>query len=58
MRTSGGRGAEGRIMAFPILALIVAASMSSGGLNVSLISLESVVRQTITSVVDFVIGLF
>jgi len=58
MRTSGGRGAEGWIMAIPIVALIVAASMSSGGLNFSLISLERVVRQTITAVVDFVIGLF
>jgi hypothetical protein len=45
-------------MAIPIVALIVAASMSSGGLNFSLISLERVVRQTITAVVDFVIGLF
>lgn len=58
MRTSGGRGAEGWIMIFPILALIVAASMSSGGLNASLISLESAVRQTIMSVVGFVSRLF
>jgi hypothetical protein len=58
MRTSGGRGAEGWIMVFPILALIVAGSMSSGGLHFTLITLESVARQTITSVVDFVVQLF
>ena len=56
MRTSGGRGADGWIMAIPILALIVASTMSAGGIDGMLIMLEGVVRTTITSVVDFVTG--
>lgn len=58
MRTSGGRGAEGWIMAIPILALIVASTMSAGGVDGMLIMLEGTVRTTITSLVDFVRGLF
>ena len=58
MRTSGGRGAEGWIMAIPILALIVAASMSHGGADGMLLMLESTVRTTVTAVVDFVTGFF
>ena len=54
MRTSGGRGAEGWIMAIPMLALIVAGSMASGGVDSVLILLEGVIRQTLTSVVDFI----
>ena len=57
MRTSGGRGAEGWIMAIPIFALVVAASMSAGGLDAMLISLEGAIRQTFTAVADFVRGL-
>jgi hypothetical protein len=57
MRTSGGRGNDGWIMAIPILALIVAATMSNGGVAGMLLMLESVVRTTITSVVDFVSAL-
>lgn len=44
-------------MAIPILALIVAATMSNGGVAGMLLMLESVVRTTITSVVDFVSAL-
>jgi hypothetical protein len=58
MRTSGGRGAEGWIMGIPILALILASTMSSGGVDGMLIMLEGVLRTTITSVVDLVRGLF
>jgi hypothetical protein len=58
MRTSGGRGAEGWIIAIPVLALIIASTMSAGGLDAMLIMLEGVVRTTITSVVDVVTGLF
>jgi hypothetical protein len=57
MRTSGGRGNDGWIMAIPILALIVAATMSNGGVGGMLLMLEGVVRTTITSVVDFVSAL-
>ena len=58
MRTSGARGAEGWIMAIPIFALIVASTMSAGGVDGMLIMLEGVVRTTISSVVDFVSALF
>ena len=58
MRTSGGRGADGWIVAFPIVALIVASTMSAGGVNGMLIMLEGVVRTTISSVVLFVSALF
>jgi len=58
MRTSGGRGAEGWIIAIPVLALIIASTMSAGGVDAMLIMLEGVVRTTITSVVDVVTGLF
>ena len=58
MRTSGGRGADGWIMAIPIFALIVASTMSAGGIDGMLIVLEGIVRTTITSVVDFVRALF
>jgi hypothetical protein len=58
MRTSGGRGAEGWIMAIPIFALIIASTMSAGGIDSMLIMLEGTVRTTINSVVDFVRALF
>ena len=54
MRTSGGRGAEGWIMAIPLLALIIAATMSAGGVDGMFITLEGVVRSTFASLVDFV----
>jgi hypothetical protein len=54
MRTSGGRGAEVWITAIPIFALIIASTMSAGGVDGMLITLEGVVRSTIDSVVDFV----
>jgi hypothetical protein len=57
MRTSGGRGNDGWIMAIPILALIVAVTMSNGGVGGMLLMLEGLVRTTITSVVDFVSAL-
>ena len=53
MRTSGGRGAEGWIMAIPLLALVVAGSQATGGVDAVLILLEGAIRQTLTSVVDF-----
>lgn len=58
MRTSGGRGAEGWIMAIPIVALIVAASASNGGANGMLLLLETAVRQTVTGVLEFLGQLF
>jgi hypothetical protein len=58
MRTSGGRGNEGWIVAIPIVGLIVAAMMSSGGVDGMLIVLEGVVRTAMTSVGDLVRALF
>jgi hypothetical protein len=58
MRTSGGRGAEGWIMAIPIVALLVAASASNGGANGMLLMLETTVRRTVTSMLDFLAQLF
>jgi hypothetical protein len=54
MRTSGGRGYEGWIMAVPLVALLVAASMASGGVDGLLLGLEGMVRQVVASVVHFV----
>jgi len=45
-------------MGIPILALIVAVTNSAGGVSGALIMLESVVRTTLNSVVDFVSALF
>ena len=45
-------------MGIPIFALIVASTMSAGGVDGMLIMLEGVIRTTITSVVDFVSALF
>ena len=45
-------------MGIPIVALIVASTMSAGGVNGMLIMLEGVVRTTISSVVQFVSALF
>jgi hypothetical protein len=58
MRTSGGRGAEGWIVAIPLLALVVAASMSAGGPEAMLRMLDDTIRTTMGSVVDLVRGLF
>jgi len=57
MRTSGGRGAEGWMIAVPIGAAIIAFAMSAG-VDGMLMLLEGVVRTTVTSVVDVVARLF
>jgi hypothetical protein len=54
MRTSGGRGAEGWIMAIPMLALIIAGSMASGGVDAALITIEGTIREALTTIVNFV----
>jgi hypothetical protein len=58
MRTSGGRGLEGWMLLIPAVALLVSSTFSHGGIDGMLISLEGIIRQTVTSVVDFVRGLF
>ena len=58
MRTSGGRGFEGWIMAIPVIALVVAASLASGGVDGLLYGIDGAVRQVVAAVVDFVRDVF
>ena len=58
MRTSGGRGNEGWMMAIPLVALLVAASMANGGVDGLLHGLESAIRQVVTAMIGFVSDLF
>ena len=58
MRTSGGRGYEGWITAIPVIALLVAASLASGGVDGLLYGLDGAVRQVGAAVVDFVRDVF
>ena len=58
MRTSGGRGAEGWIIVIPIAALMVAMTMTNGGAHETVLTLERMVRETFTSMVEFVQRLF
>ena len=53
MRTSGGRGAEGWILAIPLAAMFVAATMSNGGAHAMLLLLESTIRETFGAVFIF-----
>jgi len=53
MRTSGGRGYEGWIVAIPAIALLAAASLWRGGLQGLLYSLNGVIRQVWAVTVDF-----
>jgi hypothetical protein len=58
MRTSGGRGAEGWIIAIPVAAMLVAATMTNGGAHGMVVMLETTVRETITAVAGFLVALF
>jgi hypothetical protein len=58
MRASGGRGADAWMFAIPVLALVVAGSMSEGGLNAVLLTLESTIRHTFNAGLAFVTKLF
>jgi hypothetical protein len=58
MRTSGGRGAEGLMIAIPIGALLIASTMSAGGTEAMLGSLESAVRHTLAVALEVVRQLF
>jgi hypothetical protein len=58
MRTSGGRGGDAWMLAVPVLALVVAATMSEGGLDAALLTLESAIRHTFMAGVEFVAKLF
>ena len=58
MRTSGGRGADAWMLAIPVLALVVAGSMSAGGMDALLLTLESAIRHTFTAGVELIARLF
>ena len=54
MRTSGGRGADAWMLAIPVFALLVAGSMSAGGLDAMLLQLESAIRHTLSAGLNLV----
>ena len=58
MRASGGRGADAWMLTIPVVALVVAASMSAGGLNAVLLTVESTIRHTFNAGLAFVTRLF
>jgi hypothetical protein len=46
------------MLAIPVIALLVAGSMSSGGLNSALLNLESTIRHTFNAGLAFITKLF
>jgi hypothetical protein len=58
MRASGGRGADAWMLAIPVVALLVAGSMSAGGLNAVLLTVESTIRHTFNAGLAFITKLF
>ena len=57
MRMSGGRGADAWMILIPVLALAVAGTMSNGGLEGVVLTLEHVIRNAVTASLEFVQGL-
>lgn len=58
MRTSGGRGADAWMLAIPVIALLIAGSMSAGGFDAMLLHLESAIRHTVNAGLNLVTQLF
>ena len=58
MRTSGGRGADAWMVAIPVVALVVAGTMSGGGLEATLLTVESLVRHTVMAGVELIARFF
>ncbi|HTH01420.1 MAG TPA: hypothetical protein VL882_14215 [Vicinamibacterales bacterium] len=54
MRASGGRGADAWMLVIPVIALVVAGSMSAGGLNAVLLTIESTIRNAFNAGIAFV----
>jgi hypothetical protein len=46
------------MLAIPVVALVVAGTMSGGGLEGTLLTVESVIRHTVMAGVEFVARLF
>ena len=58
MRSSGGRGADAWMLAIPVIALLVAGSMSAGGFDAMLLQLEYAIRYTFSAGLNFVAKLY
>jgi len=58
MRSSGGRGADAWMLAIPVIALLVAGSMSAGGFDAMLLQLENAIRHTFSAGLNFVSKLY
>ena len=58
MRTSGGRGHEGWLIAISLSGLLVAASFVNGGVDGLLRAFDGAVRQVVAAVVGFVRNVF
>lgn len=54
MRSSGGRGADAWMIVIPVAALLVAGTMSAGGLDGVLLSVERVIRHAVAAGLDWV----
>jgi hypothetical protein len=46
------------MLAIPVVALVVAGSMSTGGLNAVVLTLESTIRHTLNAALTFITKLF
>ena len=46
---AGGRGADAWMIVIPVVALVVAGSLSEGGLDAVLLTLERAIRHTLTA---------
>jgi hypothetical protein len=46
------------MLAIPVMALVVAGSMSAGGLNAALLTIESTLRHTFSAGLAFIAKLF
>ena len=58
MRTSGDGGADVWMLAIPVIALLVAGSLSAGGVDAALLQLESAIRHTLNAGLNLLANLF
>ena len=58
MRTSGRSGAEGWMVVIPVLALMVALSMSNDGPRQILTAAERTIRETVTTAANWILAFF
>jgi hypothetical protein len=58
MRTSGGRGLDAWLIVIPVVALVVAGTMSAGGIDAALLTLNHAIRDTVIAGLNLVRRLF